>query len=307
VSDNKVVTPRDYFHLMGEAMGYTPEATARESKAMGISRLVGSIPNHLVPGSSKVYLIYGAQKDSLPRNCPWCGGEVDRPMYDPKDPNPQPLPESIKCTNRYPGKGKTWVTCNKDIFTRRAQPGKIVHDSVPDRIELFIRSTDEKVRAAAELAAALGRDGPVTAELEEGAETFRARFSARTGTFDERAVKQLQSLARKAGASAEVKLIMDALGKGEQVVIASRENRRICGFRKHARKYIIGSPKKSSLKALPEPVEFSGQAFRGLMTVPALEANALNTYIHVGRPKPVTITGVEPDAEEAELLPFEED
>jgi hypothetical protein len=306
VSENhKVVTPRDYLHLMGEAMGYTPEATAAESKAMGISRLVGSIPNNLVPGSSKVYLIYGAQKDSIPVNCPWCGGPVARPYYDPKDP--QPLPESIKCTNRYPGKGRTWVTCNKDIQTRRAAAGKIVHYFVPDRIELFIKSTDAGVKAAVELAAVLGRDGPVQAELEEGADVFRARFTAKAGTFDERAVKQLQRLAAKAGAGAEVKLIMDALGKGEQVVIASRESKRICGFRKHARKYIIGSPKKSSLKTLPEPVEFSGQAFRGMMTVPELEARMLNTYIAVGRPKPTTITGNEPDAEDADVLFGEED
>ena len=244
---------------------YYPEDSFRaEAKRLGVSRRVPpqQLGTYIVPGQSRVLLIFGATKDSFPKKCRHCGHT--------------PL-ESPQCQ-----------ICAHVHHVRHHNLAHIPCYFVPDAIEVVLRLDGTSAEKAAAMAISFGL---VQAHLESTDQVLRLRAHVTS----ESAAQAIAALASSdAGLKPEMVDILGncALAPGAQVVGVVHEPARDCGDRR-AGVYLAASATTSPLIDLPLPATYSGQHFQCLRRLSPDESSALDRHIaglaHLdlaARPKP---------------------
>jgi len=235
----------DFLLCVGGAY-YTEESFKAEAARLGVSRRVRGIPEGLVPGESRVYCVFGAERTGYRCTCTSteneaqlrCGGHctVD------KDSTPR-VSICEQCGTSYPA-------------TKPANPGRVVGYFVPDVAEVVLKVTEERAREILNLSHSW-----LHTTWEESDDTMRARVRI-TGEVSK---EILDGLRAEGGVLMEAADIFAAARPGEvEVVFVVREARRGCGYRHHRGAYIVRTNRESPFVEINPPPPYEGEHFRSL-------------------------------------------
>lgn len=235
---------KDFLLCIGTEF-YTPESFRAEAANQGISRRIPRVPTDLIPGESRIYLAFGAGKDSVPRKCSECGLDLPPVSKALKLNGVTPIIQCDACKSWSVGKGR--------------KAGVVSAYFVPEAVEVVFKLDDQGVRDVA--SSMLGLGFIKDAKVDDADGTFRVHAIAREG-FELNAVAELAALS---GAEVKVDVLAGVLAlPGARIAGVASEPKRGCGFRKTGGVYIVGGPTVSPLIEITPPIPFTGQHFRGI-------------------------------------------
>jgi len=258
MEENQAPIPH-FLMCIGSAY-YTKDEFEAEAKQQGISRRLSQIPKRLVPGKSKVFCIFGAGRDSIPKLCREATCR-------------EPLPRK----NIQPGIDVACAKCGALHTPKVHKHGLIDNYFVPDQLEVVLRCSDQQARIAVQGLAGIG---VVNAKLVEDEATLKAEL-----TLDSEGAREAASaLASLTGVECDVDLMAHAIKGGAKVVFVSRELSRGCGQRKHHGAYAVSSqsPNQSPLQPIWPTINYISEHFRGLRELTEEESAALDAHVTSG-------------------------
>ena len=251
--------PQNFLLCIGDCY-YTPASFAAEAERLGVSRRIHHIPETLVPGESRIYLIFGAGHDSYPRKCKQLG-----------------CAENDVALTRFSEDDATQVfcpDCGHIYEPRKRASGKITSYFSPTAIDIVVNITEDVARTAAHGAHELGQLSMAT--LEDDGERLRLMANVKDGA----SLELLKLLAERSGSTAKVDLLASAFAhQSARVVGVVHEPKRGCGFRKLGTYLVAGQAGISPLIDVAPPVSYDGPHFRGLKKLSDSESMLLERHL----------------------------
>ncbi len=247
----------DFVHTVGREH-YSRADFLNEAKNLGISRRVGRLPDGLIPGSSRVYLVFDASRDSAPRKCVRCG---HKPMPKPvRNAAGLPVATCDQCGETH--EGKTFLA------------GNITHFFTPNAIEVVVKVDDAKARELAEVYQALGILNPTS--VVDTPEQLTMSVSLFEST-----VGDTLRVLEEHGAKLDATALAGIIGHQGTVAIVGHEPKRGCGYRHHGGLYVKGST-VSPITELAVPIGYTKPHFRGLRQLTEVESAASRAHVEAG-------------------------
>lgn len=252
-------TVPDYAMVIG-MRAYSPETFEAEAQDLGISRRLNRIPKGMVLGASRVYCIYDAGRDSLPRKCQQCAELLEGIP-------PGPVPDTFDCAK-----------CGHKHFKKKGEAGRIAAYFVPERLEVVLRVSDETARTATQMLHDLNL---LDAKLEDSPNTLRVTCSIDASEGGAATRERLLGITKMLGVEADVDMLAAAIdANGARLALVAREPDRGCGRRFHGKLYAVAQTgNQSPLVRLDPPMVYSGQAFRGLKQLSEKEQDEAEMHV----------------------------
>lgn len=259
---------KNYLMCIGKSF-YSKDDFRKEAERLGTSRRLANIPTDLVPGQSRIYIVFNATKDSQPKKCKMCRASLrSEDGY------------ILKC-----------LVCGYVHEVRKHGNTQVESYFVPSAVELVLRVNDDAAKGAVKIAEGLGL---FSANLEETPELLRATITLNKD--DKTTVEVAQAVAKMPGVEADVDMLTEAFTKNVRVQLVAREPERGCGFRQNRGIYTVSSGGSSPLVVVNPPVSYLGQHFRGLKLLTDEQSSGIEGHIN-GTPFVIE----EEKKEEAEL------